>query len=122
MAYRRLSSRDGIINSALFLFAIKALDKVESCVQAMPHALSFSPAQAAAVTTPVVSGEPDGRMEALMREHAAEVASLQAAFRARLAAAEQDLQVRLAAAASMRALLQDMGSRAAPGASHTAST
>ena len=62
-------------------------------MQATPHALSFSPAQTAAVTTPGVSGEQDGSMEELAQKHAAEVASLQAAFRARLAAAEEDLQV-----------------------------
>ena len=44
-------------------------------------------------------------MEGLTQKHAAEVASLQAAFRARLAAAEEDLQVRLANIAPRSLLL-----------------
>ena len=84
-------------------------------MQATPHALSFSPAQTAAVTTPGVSGEQDGSMEELAQKHAAEVASLQAAFRARLAAAEEDLQVWVATVSPICMLLQHMGIWASPG-------
>ena len=72
---------------------LDCLHSTQLPMQATPHALSFSPAHTAAVTTPGVSGEQDGTMEELARKHAAEVASLQAAFRARLAAAGEDLQV-----------------------------
>ena len=72
---------------------VKCSQSIKSHMQATPHALSFSPAQTAAVVTLDVSGEQNGSMEELAQKHAAEVASLQAAFRARLAAAEEDLQV-----------------------------
>ena len=84
-------------------------------MQATPHALSFSLAQTAAVTTPGVSGEQDGSMEELAQKHAAEVASLQAAFRARLAAAQEDLQVWVATVSPICMLLQHMGIWASPG-------
>ena len=59
-------------------------------------------AQAASLPQTPVPPHSERRVEGLARKHAAEVASLQEAFHARLAALDEELQVRVQAAAQER--------------------